>query len=373
MNPIPADWALATTHIASDYVCRQFCANIGVSPKVLPPPELDVVLLMACSTLARTLADAYCNPVTINLDMVRYLEVLQMQERGLKPGRKEFLLARYLPDRDIILEHLAVVVDKFGLIVLWYLPGAIDEVIQNDMLVATMMMSSLLGKSIARSSANNTWCTDQSNFQPSENGLTPGCINISPAWFLQGHPAPQFHSDISAALKSDDAPSLCWAIWRPAALVAATLRVMHSGLYWSSLTTQMGLGVWADTHQLEKMGHCLRGWASVFTVLTIMCNQYPPLHRDALSRAQWFDIMTSVGRYGPARMKMPNIGIENAYNTGVMAGTSGRIVRHGVDRVNGDRVVWIWYMRDDVHQFINVPRGDYSQYKSVISNALYCT
>lgn len=71
--------------------------------------------------------------------MVRYLEVLQMQERGLKPGRKEFLLARYLPDRDIILEHLAVVVDKFGLIVLWYLPGAIDEVIQVGLQVSLMI------------------------------------------------------------------------------------------------------------------------------------------------------------------------------------------------------------------------------------------
>ncbi|KAG2103726.1 uncharacterized protein F5147DRAFT_775850 [Suillus discolor] len=373
MNPIPADWALATTHIASEYVCRQFCANIGVLPKVLPPPELNVVLLMACSTLTRTLADAYCNPVTINLDMVRYSEALQMQEKGLKPGREEFLLARYPPDCEIILERPAVVLDKFGLIVLWYLPGAIDDAIQNNMLVATMMMSSLLGKSIARSSANNTWCTHQSNFQPSENGLTPGCINLSPAWFLQGLPAPQFHPEVSAALKSDDAPSLCWAIRRLATLVAAALRVMHSGLYWSSLTTQMGLGVWADARQLEKMGNCLRGWASVFTVLTVMCNWYSPLHRDALSRAQWFDIMTSVGGYAPARMKMPNIGIEIAYNTGVMAGTSGRIVRHGVDRVNSDRVVWIWYMRDDVHQFIDVPRGDYSQYKSVVTNALYYT
>lgn len=132
------------------------------------------------------------------------------------------------------------------------------------------------------------------------------------------------------SLKQDDGLAICQAMRRPAALVAAALRVMHSGLYWSSLTTQVGLGMWADNQKLEKMSNCLREWASVFTVIAVMCNQDTPLHRDALSHVQWFDIMTSVSGYGPARMKMPNLGIEIDYKTGVMAGTLGRIVRHGV-------------------------------------------
>ncbi|KAG1829906.1 hypothetical protein F4604DRAFT_1607754, partial [Suillus subluteus] len=96
-------------------------------------------------------------------------------------------------------------------------------------------------------------------------------------------------------------------------------------------------------------------WASVFTALAIMCNRRSPLHRDTLSRAQWFDVMTSVGNNLLVRMQMPNIGIEITYNSGVMAGASGRIVRHGMDEVNGDRVGWVWYMRDDIHQFVDVP------------------
>ncbi|KAG1786734.1 uncharacterized protein HD556DRAFT_1449392 [Suillus plorans] len=261
MSLVPADWALATTHLASDYVCRQFCAIVGVTPKVLPPPELDVVLMLGCSHLARILADAYLNPVTINFDMTRYSEVLQKQERGVNPGREEFLLTRYPPDREIILECPAVVLDKFGLIVLWYLPGTIDAAIQNDMLSATMMMSGPLGKSITRgTSPKDTWRTHESNFQISEHGLTSGCINLSPGWFLQAHPAPQFHPEVSATLKSDDGAAYCRAMCRPAALVAAALRVMHSGLYWSSLTTQLGLGVWAETplgpwHQPKEDSH----------------------------------------------------------------------------------------------------------------------
>ncbi|KAG1906164.1 uncharacterized protein F5891DRAFT_942050 [Suillus fuscotomentosus] len=120
------------------------------------------------------------------------------------------------------------------------------------------------------------------------------------------------------------------------------------------------------------MGNCLREWASSFTVLAVMCNRHSPLHRDSQSLAQWFDIMTSIGDYGPARMKFPNIGIEIAYNSGVMVGTSGRVVRHGVDSVIGDRVSWVWYMRDDIYKFVDIPRGHYSKYESIIADAFCC-
>ncbi|KAG1905615.1 uncharacterized protein F5891DRAFT_1182679 [Suillus fuscotomentosus] len=303
MSLVPADWALATTHIASDYVCCQFCAIVGVMPKVLPLLELDVVLILmlGCSHLARILADAYLNPVTINFDITRYSEVLQKQERGVSLGHEEYLLAQYLPDREIVLKHPAVVLDRFGLIMLWYLPRAIDAAIQNDMLAAMMMMSGLLGKSITRgTSLKDKWCAHESNFQINEHCLTSGCINLSPGWFLQAHPAPQFQPEVSVTLKSNNGVAYCRAMCRPVALVAAALRVMHSSLYWSSLTIQLGLGVWADTHQTQTMGTQLREWASVFTIVAVMCNWYTPLHRDALSHAQWFDIMTSVGGYTSA-------------------------------------------------------------------------
>jgi hypothetical protein len=62
MIHIPPDWALATTHIASEYVSRQFLALIFGWPNAIPPLELDFEMLKACSTLAGTLADAYRNP-----------------------------------------------------------------------------------------------------------------------------------------------------------------------------------------------------------------------------------------------------------------------------------------------------------------------
>jgi hypothetical protein len=68
--------------------------------------------------------------VTINLDVVRYADVLQMMEKGINPVCEDSLLARYPPDSQIHLDRLAVVCDKFGIIIFWYLPGAIDRAIQ---------------------------------------------------------------------------------------------------------------------------------------------------------------------------------------------------------------------------------------------------
>ncbi|KAG1730915.1 hypothetical protein EDB19DRAFT_1912754 [Suillus lakei] len=141
MIHIPPAWALATTHIASEYVSCQFLAPIGGRPNTIPPLELDFVMLMACSKLASTLADAYQNTVTINLDVARYADVLHIMEKGINPAHEDSLLAQYPPEAQIYLDQPTVVCDKFSIIIFWYLPGTIDLPLQNDMAVATAKMS----------------------------------------------------------------------------------------------------------------------------------------------------------------------------------------------------------------------------------------
>lgn len=119
----------------------------------------------------------------------------------------------------------------------------------------------------------------------------------------------------------------------------------------------------------DEMGEHLREWASVFTAVSIMCNQRSPLHHDPISCPQWFDVMTSVGDYGVARMKMPNLGIEIEYGSGVMVVGLGRIIRHGVDEVDGNQIAWVWYMRDDMHEFVDIPCTNYSTYQSIVADA----
>jgi hypothetical protein len=140
---------------------------------------------------------------------------------------------------------------------------------------------------------------------------------------------------------------------------------MHPKLYWSSLAVKLALGLWAADKKLDKMGDHLREWASVFTTLTIVCNWNLLLHHDSLSRPQWFDVMTTFGNYSVASIKMPNLGCEIVYPAGCMVAGSGRIIRHGLDLVDDDQMAWVWYMKDDVHQFMDVPRVGYSEYCSL--------
>ncbi|KAG1851422.1 hypothetical protein DFJ58DRAFT_842127 [Suillus subalutaceus] len=184
MNPIPADWALSTTHIASEYVSCQFSVLIGVGLKVLPPIELDVVLLMACSKLARTLAKAYRNPGTA----LRFVFRSAANDGDLASslGVKNYSL--HDSCRIVKLFWNGLQLSSTNLVLLSY--GIfLEQLMQpsrlNDMMVATVMMSGPLGMSITHGAVkDNKWHTHESNFQSSDHGLTPGCINLSPAWFF---------------------------------------------------------------------------------------------------------------------------------------------------------------------------------------------
>jgi hypothetical protein len=160
------------------------------------------------------------------------------------------------------------------------------------------------------------------------------------------------------------------SIARPAVITSAALRVMHPRQFWEGVTNILALGPIAEDMQLQQIPEKLRQWASVFCALSVISNRETPLHRDALSRMQWFDILTSVGRYSHARMSLPSLEIELRYDPGVMVGMSGRAVRHGVHKVDGDRICWAWYMRDNVHDFTKTPRGGFAALNSGDSEAV---
>ncbi|KAG2031182.1 hypothetical protein BDR03DRAFT_876574, partial [Suillus americanus] len=49
------------------------------------------------------------------------------------------------------------------------------------------------------------------------------------------------------------------------------------------------------------------------------------------------------------------------YNSGAMVGCSGHIVRHGVTYTS-DHIVWAWFMRDSLHNFVGTPWPLYATY-----------
>ncbi|KAG2029278.1 hypothetical protein BDR03DRAFT_881234, partial [Suillus americanus] len=125
-------------------------------------------------------------------------------------------------------------------------------------------------------------------------------------------------------------------------IATAALRVMHPQQYWTGLQAFASLGDKVGSKELLKMSETLQYWATVFNILTIICNRETPNHQDHSLIPECFDILTSMGNY-----------LND--DPGCMIAFSGRIVRHGVHAVEGDRIGWAWYMRDAVHIYAGIP------------------
>ncbi|KAG1730913.1 hypothetical protein EDB19DRAFT_1641076, partial [Suillus lakei] len=197
---------------------------------------------------------------------------------------------------------------------------------------------------IAKGESGN-WRTQGSNFLPPEGPeLTPGCINIAPCWFQQGHevsppqcygPPPENPDDgfkpvVSTSLKGNRSLSMILDMQRPTLIASTALRVMHPQLYWASVRTHLELGHWSVDHGSDNMHHLPKHWASVYTGATIMCNCQTPDHRDPKCPPEAFDILTCIGSYQHTVMQLTNLGIELVYNPGVMVSYSRCLVRHGI-------------------------------------------
>ncbi|KAG1770774.1 hypothetical protein EV702DRAFT_977842, partial [Suillus placidus] len=240
----------------------------------------------------------------------------------------------------------------------WYLPDALTDATQKEIWAASNLLAPMLKKSIK---VDGIWRTNQGWFKPSSENdvLTPRCINLSPAWFQQGH-------KVSTSLKGASSEKILKAIARPGAIARVALRVMHPEQYWAGLRAFSSLGEKAESKELPKMSETLQYLALVFNSLSMICNQQTLNHQDHLLNPECFNILTMVGNYSNAQMSMPSLQLEFRYNPGCMIGFSRRIVRHGVHAVEGDQIAWAWYMRDSVHIYARVPwcgwvRVDYKQ------------
>ncbi|KAG1793250.1 uncharacterized protein HD556DRAFT_1238066 [Suillus plorans] len=273
-------------------------------------------------------------------------------------------MARFPPAENILLDRPSVVIDSGYRIILWYIPDALTPWVQNDMFLATLSMGDLLKRSITNGKSGG-WRTHRTNFYQTETpGLTPGCINIVPCWFQQGHENPDdgFKPEVSATLKGDRSLAMITAMQRLALLASAALHVMHPQLYWASVRTHVELGHWSAEQGLHDMHRFLKHWALVYTGAAVVCNRDSPDHRDPKCPPEAFDILTSIGNYRHAVMHLTNLGIDLVYTPGVMVSYSGRLVRHGIRVDDGDRIVWAWFLRDSVHNYARTPRPDYTRY-----------
>jgi hypothetical protein len=138
---------------------------------------------------------------SVGWDATRYADMLP--KIPLKSGTKASdeketsLRQRYPPLNKITASMPCIIVDMQGIILTWYLPGILTDVrqvslfvlpdrsrkydtSQNAMLAAREKLRPLL-----QEERGKTWRDDAKYFQTGEK--SHGSVNLSPAWFAQGH------------------------------------------------------------------------------------------------------------------------------------------------------------------------------------------
>lgn len=245
---------------------------------------------------------------------------------------------------------------------------------QEEMWAAAEHLNGLLEKNGPRKAASEapaSWRVHRSNFKNKEDcTLEPGIITMSPAWFQLGHEvsAQQMAEitlantllqtathqlEVSVMLKPKTFPlgTEAWleSMRLPHYVLGGLLNVLHPELYQASLAALVEL------QGQEKHEPPMEKWGSTFSAVSLISNRSAPLHRDPRSHPSWYDILVSFGSYTEATLCLPGLGLELPYPSGTVVAFSGNLLRHGVTEHDGERVCLAYFMREKVHERLQVP------------------
>ena len=141
----------------------------------------------------------------------------------------------------------------------------------------------------------------------------------------------------------------------PSAILSGVLSIIHPPLYNAGHLAMERLTDWATDHDPGMLA-ALSHWSTVFTNILLIVNQSTPLHRDPHSRADWYDMLVSDNNYDDCALDIPSLGIQVLYNPGTAVAFSGWLFQHGINEVDRARCCLAYYMRDNIHHWLRVPR-----------------
>ena len=165
----------------------------------------------------------------------------------------------------------------------------------------------------------------------------------------------QQYPQVSANFSSPAALDWLDAISESNAILSAILAVIHPQLYDVGWETTKRL---RDTPKIGPLD-VLSQWASIFSSVSIISNHTAPPHRDRSSRFNWYDMLVTLGSYQNCNLELPGLGISLEYSPGMVVGISGSMLEHAVPSVEGDRVCYAYFMRNNVHEWVNMPASDW--------------
>ena len=231
------------------------------------------------------------------------------------------------------------------------------------------------------------WRTDAKFFHP--QSIVCGCINISPTWFQQGRHVWSYSSllyisswPILAIGWTVQARNVCppeteparygmrgWlvATREQASILSSAVAIMHLEIYCTGREALVCLRQWAAWENRPNICEVLTVWPSIYNVASIMVNQANPIHANHFGRPQWMDLLVTFSNYTDLHFIIPSIHSRFLYEPGTVIALSGQLLSHGVGHTNGDHGVISYCMRDNVHEFVNIPWCNYMEYCKVLN------
>lgn len=141
-------------------------------------------------------------------------------------------------------------------------------------------------------------------------------------------------------------------------IVSGLLKIIHPGQYKAGEKAQEQL----RKIQLEPVATFLKVeelWKTPFTGISLISNRETTLHRDTQGELPWYDILLTVGDYSEGRMEVPGVGIRLAYNSGTFVAIAGKVLAHGVAKVERNRFCFAHFMRSKVVKRLNSGNVDW--------------
>ena len=128
------------------------------------------------------------------------------------------------------------------------------------------------------------------------------------------------------------------------------------------------LSAWAEQND-KGMNDALGNWSMVYTNISMIANQGTLFHCDPHSQLNWYDILVSVGEYKDCYLDIPTLSVKLEYSPGTTVAFSGFLLCHRVNKVDGNRCCFAYYMRDNIHNFLHVPAIEWMTV-DMVQNAL---
>ncbi|KDQ56919.1 hypothetical protein JAAARDRAFT_194866 [Jaapia argillacea MUCL 33604] len=325
---------LVYTEILSSYLLDRFKERVEIqrglqdpTTQTTPPLKLNVEIVCKCEYIFKEIFYTYSNNVGVTWDVERCGDRIGKRPSGLNEKTEAAIAKEYppisYPGMTTVQTKPLTVVDMNNKIILWYLPKILSPKRRGIMWESTKHLDALLCNNYLTGSQGKGWRINHTLFRsPSSCEVHPGFLNLSPAWFHQGHQSRTDSLHVSASLQAGSrTPSVnAWLrdFYQSSALMSAILRVIHLKLYDAGRLALTRLML-----EDEEVWDVLKVWPSVYSVMSVISNRLTPPHWGTQSQASWYDLLATVGLYPDAVMELPGLGLRLSYMSGRLWGLLG--------------------------------------------------